>query len=66
MRDSRVPQHVSSWPMTRLETVMLLVAATLWAAAGVMWLHPIEHGLLGDIGRHLEDLISSLAARLRA
>ena len=58
MRDSRVPQHVSIWPLTRLETAMFLLAATLWAAAGIMWLHPIEHGLLGDIGHHLEDLIS--------
>ena len=37
MRNSRVPQHVSIWPMTRLETAMFLVGATLWAAAGVMW-----------------------------
>jgi hypothetical protein len=37
MRNSREPQHVSVWPMTRLETAMFLVAATLWVAAGVMW-----------------------------
>jgi hypothetical protein len=37
MPDSRVPQHVSIWPLTRLETAMFLVAVTLWAAAGVMW-----------------------------
>jgi len=65
MRNSREPQHVSVWPMTRLETAMFLVAATLWAAAGVMWAAS-EPGLLGGIGHHLEDLISSLAARLRA
>jgi len=57
MHNSRVPQHVSIWPLTRLETAMFLLAATLWAVAGVMWATS-EPGLLGDIGRHLEDLIS--------
>jgi hypothetical protein len=56
MRDSRVPQNASIWPLTRLETAMFLLAATFWAAAGVMWAAS-EPGLLGDIG-HLEDLIS--------
>jgi len=36
---------------------MFLLAATLWAAFGVMWAAS-EPGLLGDIGHHLEDLIS--------
>ena len=57
MDNSRVPQHVGIWPLTRLETAMFLLAATLWAAAGVMWAAS-EPGFLGDIGHHLEDLIS--------
>ena len=57
MRDSRAPQHESIWPLTRLETAMFLLAATLWAAAGVMWAAS-QHDLLGDISYHLEDLIS--------
>jgi hypothetical protein len=57
MRNSSVSQHVSIWPLTRLETAMFLLAATLWAAAGVMWAAS-EPGLLGDVGHQLEDLIS--------
>ena len=57
MHNSRVPQHVGIWPLTRLETAMFLLAATLWAAAGVMWAAS-QHDLLGDISHHLEDLIS--------
>ena len=57
MHNSRVPQHVSIWPLTRLETAMFLLAATLWAAAGVMWAAS-EPGFLANIGHHLEDLIS--------
>jgi len=53
MRNSRVPL----WPLTRSETAMFLLAATLWAAAGLMWAAS-QHDLLGDIGHHLEDLIS--------
>jgi hypothetical protein len=37
MRNSREPQHVSIWPMTRLETAVFVMGLTLTAIAGAMW-----------------------------
>jgi hypothetical protein len=55
MHNSRVPQHVSIWPLTRLETAMFLLAA-LGRRRG--YVGSKRARLLGDIGHHLEDLIS--------